>query len=255
MVRKILSIVAWVLTGAALVALFIAAREDYLGTPVKSYNVSLDPESANGFVKESAVLSELGAIGEGAKIGTVNMDAICKQLKANPWIESTSSYVDLDGTLNVSIKEHKPAFRVFGTNGQSAYITSEGVLLPTSDSHTPHLLIASGNFSFDPALPHCLADSVEADRNLICAMSIDKAIGRNDFIKSCIGQVYCNAANEFELVVTGIDARIIVGDTCQIDDKLKRLEVFVKSKAGSSELRNFKTINLKYRNQIVCTKR
>ena len=236
-------------------ALFIAAREDYLNRPMKSYNVILDSESANGFVKESAVLAELASIGTGAKIGTFDMASIDKRLKANPWIENTSAYIDLDGTLNVGIKEYTPALRVFGCDGQSAYITSEGILLPTSNSHTAHLLIASGNFSFDPAQPRRLSDSVEADRNLICAMKVNEAVGRNKFVKSCIGQVYCNSANEFELVATGIDAQIIVGDTCQIDDKLKRLEIFVKNKAGTSEMQSLKTINLKYKNQIVCKKR
>ena len=52
-----------------------------------------------------------------------------------------------------------------------------------------------------------------------------------------------------------IDAQIIIGDTCQIDDKLRRAEIFIKQKAESPELKDIKIINFKYKNQVVCTKR
>jgi hypothetical protein len=55
--------------------------------------------------------------------------------------------------------------------------------------------------------------------------------------------------------VKDIDAQVTVGDTCQISDKLRRAEIFIKQKAGSAELKTMKNINLKYKNQVVCTKR
>ena len=253
MVKKILSILAWVATAAALVALFVVSREHYLNTPVKSYN--LDLQSGNSFVKESDVLADLEELCKGQKIGTVDMEAIGKRLKANPWVESSAAHIGLDGTLNVSIAEHLPAMRVFGSNGQSAYITSDGLLLPPGQNYTPHLLIASGNFSFEAGLARQLSDTIATDRNLIGARKLNEAVGRNGFVKSCVGQVYCNKGNEFEIVAKDIDARIIVGDTANLDDKLRRLETFMKHKTGSNEIKEYKKINLKFKNQIVCTKR
>ena len=69
------------------------------------------------------------------------------------------------------------------------------------------------------------------------------------------GQLYCNSKNEFELSVRGLDASVIVGDTCDAADKLKRLEVFVKQRINNFETQTLKNINLNYKNQIVCTKR
>ena len=61
--------------------------------------------------------------------------------------------------------------------------------------------------------------------------------------------------NEFELTVKGIDARVIVGDTCLAADKMKRLEIFMKKMHDSHEISTMKSINLNYKNQIVCIKR
>lgn len=256
MVKKILSILAWVVTGAALVALFIVARESYLQRPVHAINVNINRVNENGFVKKDAVLAELDSICHNANIGTVNMMAIGNRLKSQPWIEHSSSFVDLGGNLNVNIKEYHPVLRVFGRNGNTAYLTEEGMLLPQSAGFTPYVLIASGNFDLESAsLRHRLCDTVEADRNLIGAMKVFEAIGRNEFMSNSIGQIYCNRNNEYEIVARDIDARIMLGDTCNLDDKLTRLEIFMKQKTGSSEITEMKTINLKYKNQVVCTKR
>lgn len=256
MVKKIFSILAWVVTAGALVALFIIARDSYLDTPVRSVNVNVERSAKNGFVKEAAVVEDMGKLCQTATIGTVNMVSVNKQLKSNPWIESSSSFIDLNADLNINIKEYQPVIRIFGKNGTSAYVTAEGILLPTTLGYTPHVLVANGNFDLDAEqLNRQLCDTVEADRNIISALHLFNAVQRNDFMKASVGQLYCNSKNEFEIVARNLDAKISVGDTCNIDDKLKRLEIFIKQKINSHEISNFKKIDLKYKNQIVCTKR
>ena len=104
MVKKILSIVLWVITAAALIVLFIFARENYLNTPLKAVN--LVPESDSGFVRRSVLHEEIEKQCKQAKIGTVDMIKIQNHLDANPWIESNSAYIDLNGNLNVNFKEY-----------------------------------------------------------------------------------------------------------------------------------------------------
>ena len=254
MVKKILSIVLWVVTAAALVVLFIFARENYLNTPVKAIN--LLPASDSGFVRRNELHHEIEKDCSHSKIGTIDMVKIQKNLDANPWIESNAAYIGLDGNLNVSFKEYEPQFRLFDKNGQSAYITNEGIVVPSCKRYTPYVLIASGNFDLqNGANTYALCDTIERDHNILNALYWHKAIKANPFIESCVGQLYCNSKNEFELTVKGLDARVIVGDTCLAADKLKRLEIFIKQRINRPDTQNMKIINLNYKNQIVCTKR
>ena len=254
MVKKILSILLWVITAAALVVLFVFARENYLEAPVNG--VTLIPESDSGFVRRNELRDEIGGFCNHKTVGTVNMVAIQRFLDDNPWIESNASYIDMDGTLNVNYKEYQPKFRVFGRNGRSVYVTSEGVVIPTSRLYTPYVMVASGNFSIDnDTTAYPLVDTIESHRNLINALTWLKDIEGNSFISSSVGQLYCNARNGFELTVKDIDARVIVGDTCLAADKLHRLEIFMKQHHNGPETSNMKSINLNYKNQIVCTKR
>ena len=253
MVKKILSIVVWVITAGALVALFVFARENYLDKPIQS--VTLIPESDSGFVKRSVLHDDIVSMCVNKKVGTANMLEIQQKLSDNPWIESNTSYIDLDGHLNVSFKEYEPQLRIFGKDGRSVYLTNEGMVIPSSSIYTPYVLIASGNFDIQKdSVAYQLNDSIHQDINLINALYWFKAINANSFIKNCTGQLYCNPKNEFELTVRGIEAKVIVGDTCFAADKLKRLEIFMKQRINNQETKTFKSINLNFKNQIVCTK-
>lgn len=254
MVKKILSILLWVVTAAALVVLFVFARESYLTTPLKS--IQLIPESDTGFVRKTALHDEIEQICGKSNVGTVNMIAVQKVMENNSWIENSASYIDLDGTLNVSFKEYEPWFRVFGKNGHSVYVTREGVVVPSSRIYTPYVLVASGNFEIrSDSVTYQLTDTLGSDKNLLNALHWCGAIEGNDFMSQCVGQLYCNKRNQFELTVKGFDGRVIVGDTCDAVDKLKRLENFMKQRIDSPETKTLKSINLNYKNQIVCTKR
>ena len=253
MVKKILSIVLWVITAAALVVLFIFARENYLTQPVK--DVSLDAATDTGFVRRSDLHFELKGICD-TKVGTVNMVTIQDLLDTIPWIASNASFVDLDGVLHVNFKEYDPKFRVFGKKGKSVYVTENGMVIPTSRNYTPYVLVASGNFDIaNDTVTYRLSDTLDRDRNLLNALHWCKAIESNSFIRNCVGQLYCNNKNEFELMVKGLNASVTVGDTCLAADKLKRLETFIKQRIDNPETYTFKNINLNYKNQIVCTKR
>lgn len=254
MVKKILSIALWVVTAAALVVLFVFAREDYLNRPVQS--IQLITATDTGFVRKGEVRKDLQQLCNKKKIGTVDMVKIQNHLNNNPWIASNASYIDLDGTLKVSYEEYKPKFRVFGKDGHSVYVTEEGVVVPTSTQYTTYVMVASGNFDItNDTTAYALIDTLESHRNLINALAWVKAIEANRFISNSVGQLYCNPHNEFEITVKGIEARVIVGDTCLAADKLNRLEAFMKQRIGSQVTQSMKIINLNYKNQIVCTKR
>lgn len=254
MVKKILSILLWVATAAALVVLFVFARENYLDKPVKGVN--LLPTTDSGFVRKSVLQKDIQATYGTSKVGTIDMRKIQKLLDNIPWIESNTAYVDLDGNLNVSYKEYEPRFRYFDNKGRSMYVTNEGIVIPSCSNYTPYVLVASGNFEIkSDSTSYALSDTLEPDRAILNALYWIKAIEDNPFIANCVGQLYYNSHNDFELTVNGLDAHVVVGDTCLASDKLHRLEVFMKQRINRPETQNLKIINLKYKNQIVCTKR
>ena len=254
MVNKILSIVAWVVTAGALIALFVFAREDYLTSPVKDVQLHIERSGDSGFIKEHFLKADIERF-RNTNIGTFKIYDLQQSLNANPWIASNTSYIDLDGTLHVSIKEYEPVLRVFSNDGKSVYLTEAGQVLPTNRLYTPYVLVTSGSFDLqNDSISYPLNDSTAGHQALAEALHIWKAIEGNPFMKSCIGQVYRNSKGEFDITVKDVKAQVILGDTIQIADKLRRAEIFFKQKAGTADLTAMKNINFKYKNQVVCTK-
>ena len=258
MVKKILKIVLWVITGAALVVLFAFGRKHYLETPLKGIHFELERNHKSGFVQKDSVISHAEAICDlehQAAIGSVNLTKIQQLLDGNPWIEKSSAYIGLNDTLNIKAKEYEPVLRVFNQDRRSVYVTQDGVIFPSSPHYSPRVIIASGNFMFPtPGKSSCVTDSIYAQTGISEALTIAMTINQDPFLTENIGQIYRNENKEYELMVNNVSARVILGDTIAVDDKLSRLAILLDKYSGTEELATYKTLNLKYNNQIVCTK-
>ena len=102
-----------------------------------------------------------------ANIGTINMVSIQRHLESNPWIESSTSYIDLDGTLCINLKEYNPVLRIFDKNGRSVYLTEDGISIPTNRLYTPHVLVANGSFALrNDSTSYPLNDTIAEDQAL-----------------------------------------------------------------------------------------
>ena len=244
MVKKILSIVLWVVTGAALIVLFVSGRSRYLKTPLKGIQINLERSHTDGFVEKDSLLTYAEAVCDIAHhntISNIDMYRINKLLTDNPWIEYGSAFIDLNDTLFIQAKEYEPVLRVYGNDGTSVYVTAEGVIIPSSPHYTPHLIIASGHF--------------EEQTGIAEALVIAQAIRHDEYLAKHIGQIYLNQDHEFEVTVNNLPAKVIVGDTCAINDKLAKLKTLLEKYNNTEELIDYKTLDIKYKNQIVCTKK
>lgn len=259
MVKKILSIVLWVLTGAALVVLFVFGRRWYLDTPLRGVTFDLERHHAKGFVEKDTVIAYATAlcdIENHTHISNINMMKIQQLLDRNPWIEQSSAYIGLNDTLVIQAKEYEPVLRVFNQQQQSVYVTAEGMLLPSSLTYTPRLIIANGHFDFPVLSSNIpLSDSLYLHSGLDEALAIALSIRKDKFLSGNVGQIYKNKDNEYELMVNNLEANVLLGDTCAVDTKLTRLRILLEKHIGTGELDRYKTLNLKYKNQIVCTKK
>lgn len=258
MVKKILKIALWVITGAALIVLFVFGRKQYLDTPLKGITFQLERSHKNGFVEKDSVIAHAEAIcnmERHAAISSVDMMQIQKLLDVNPWIDQASAYIGLNDTLIIKAKEFEPVLRVFNQEKSSVYVTREGIVFPSCPHYSPRVIIASGNFDFPmPNKNSRVTDSIYALAGLNDALTIALAIGNDPFLSGNVGQIYKNEHNEYELVVNNLSGRVILSNTDALENKLARLATLLEKYSGTEELNAYKTLNLKYKNQIVCTK-
>lgn len=258
MVKKVLSILLWFLTAAAVITVLAVGRHRYRNAPVKTIVIQKDYDKQGSFLNDSVITASLLPLCDTgvSKVKDIDIAKIENSLRTNPWIASVKAYTDVDRKLNININEHQAALRIFNDEGQSAYVSAQGIVFPTSSIMTPRVKIASGNFGDLQKVRGELIDSLNQHKLIKEALNIALALQKNEFMDACIGQIHLNDDNEFELIPnTHNDIVIVIGHDDNIDDKILRTSIFLENKMKTEEFNTYKMVNAKYKNQIVCTKK
>ncbi len=258
MVKKVLSILLWFVTAAAIITILAVGRHNYRNAPVKNMVINKECDNQGSFVSDSLLAASLLPLCDTgkSKVKDIDISQIEDSLNSNPWIESANVYIGVDRELNINISEHRASLRIFNNEGQSAFISRNGYIFPTSNIMTPRVIVASGDFGDIGGHERKLNDSLAQDKKIKEALAIALALERNEFMSACIGQIYLNNDNEFELMPnTTNNIPVLVGSANDIDDKLMRASTFLKKKINTEEFNTYSKLNAKYRNQIVCTKK
>jgi cell division protein FtsQ len=79
-------------------------------------------------------------------------------------------------------------------------------------------------------------------------------ITRDKFLKAQIEQVFVEPNGEFELIPRVGNHIIIFGGPDNMEDKFDRLFVFYRNGLSRIGWTRYNVINIKYRNQVVCSK-
>ena len=77
----------------------------------------------------------------------------------------------------------------------------------------------------------------------------------NDFWNNQIEQIYVNPDNEVELIPRVGNHRIVLGSFADFEEKLDNLRLFYEKAIPKVGWEKYSIISLKYKDQIVCTKR
>jgi len=264
--KRIINISVWVilLTGLGFTLGFVNRKEESL--PCKSLDVTIQEDPDNFFVQPEDVkklIFEKGDSIVNQPVSTLNVAALEKVLNSYSAISKSEVYITINGEVKVNVRQRKPLIRIIDKNNDSYYIDDEGRFMPLSDKYTAKVLLANGNFR-EPYNAHYIytIKQIESDSNLRDSTIVDDLfelasyISANTFWKAQIEQIFVNNEKEIELIPRVGNHRIILGDISYMDEKFKKLLIFYKQGLNPTGWwNNYSVINLKFRNQVVCTKK
>lgn len=263
LLKKILHIAAWVLVlGYMSVALsFINIREkQILCTKV---SISILDSTKNFFVEEDDVLALFANKKiklKGALLNSINLANLEKILYQHPAIKKVEVYKTMEGVLKIDIFQRNPIMRIMNSTGDGYYIDQDAKLMPLSDKYTAHVLVVSGklNHSFGRYATQNLAvpsdGTLKSDSLLNDLYTLGKFIYNNKLWKSQIEQIYVNENNEIEMIPRIGFQTIIFGTVEDYKEKFIKLDAIYNYGFNTVGWNKYKDINLKYKNQVICTK-
>lgn len=241
---------------------FIGARRK--NHQCQGLQVNISEQPAVFFVDENDVKEMLSSKGKklkGVPLKDINTGLLEKIVNTNPFIENAEVFSTIDGTINISVKQRNPVLRIMNIKGEDFYIDEGGVFMPVSDKFTAQVPVANGfiynsyterkiyNLNYNPS------DTVSNRLLLEQLYALATVINRDTFWNAQIEQIYINEWQEIELIPRIGNHQIIIGDVSNLDDKLKRLMMFYQKGLNKIGWNTYRTINLKFKNQVVCSKK
>ena len=176
---------------------------------------------------------------QGKQAEQIDCKTIEDCIKKNPVVREVHCYKTPSGTVKIDVWQRTPIMRVMGTTNY--YVDDEGEVIPISPNVTAYVPIVTGNVNKKFA--------VEEISKFVVYLQ------NNKFWNSQIEQIHVDKNNEILLIPRVGDHEIILGKLDGFELKMEKLRKFYNDGLAKIGWGDYKTINLKYKNQVVCTKK
>ena len=193
------------------------------------------------FVKQETVNKLLIENNEGvSSIQKVNLDLnkLEKNLNAQEMIEKSDVYVSIDGVLKAVVRQKTPIARIFDNEG-SFYIDYEGNRMPLSTNFTARVPLVSGG--------------INKNNNEDLAQLL-RIIHDDPFLKKNIIGIEIMPNGSLKMHNRNFDFQIDFGKLINMEHKFKNYKAFFQKAVLDSSLYKYKKIDLRFTEQVVCTK-
>ena len=193
----------------------------------------------NNEMVEEMIFSKVDSL-IGKAYEDINIYLLEEFVNGHPNIKKAELYLTLDGILSIDVIQREPMVRVFEGN-ESYYLDEEMNHFPISDQYSARVL-------------QVYWDEITVSRITILDSLID-FIDSDKFLKAQITAIAFDEKNEIVLYPRVGDHKIILGVAGDFKNKFEKLKVFYRQGLGKVGWDRYSMINLKYHNQVVCTKR
>ncbi|MBI3518937.1 MAG: hypothetical protein HY062_06220 [Bacteroidetes bacterium] len=264
--RKILTIVLWIIGLSGLFASLAFATGKEKNVVAENMLVSVNNTDVNTFIDEEDVkefFKERNDSILNTSVKNIDVNSLEKALNSHPAVENADIAVDINGDVTIDVTQRTPLVRVINMDGESYYIDDKSKLMPLSDKYTARVLIATGYIMEPFASRYQFPVNTIAKNELFSKVSvlddiynISAFIAKDSVLSSLIHQINVTPDKELELYPSIGNHKIIFGEAIDLEEKFNKLKLFYTEGLNKTDGWNkYSTINIKYKNQVVCTKK
>jgi len=178
-----------------------------------------------------------------------------------PPVQNALVYKTIDGRIVIEVKQRCPILRIMDNNNESYYIDENGFIMQLSGNYTSQVLIANGYISTKFPINNKtnvldIESKTQGNRVVQADLyKLAKYVNNNKFWNAQIQQIFVNFSGDFELIPRVGANVILFGDYNDCENKFNNLMSLYKHGLPAVGWNKYETINLKYKGQVICTKR
>jgi len=199
-------------------------------------SVKMSEKTPVYFVDEKDIREIVKKENPSGKVGDLNIPSLEKKINSLPAVDSANVYLNLNGKLNLDIKQRVPVFRL-NKDGKDFYVDEKGVEFPISRTYSHPCMLVTGN--------------VQPDEYEKLAELVEK-IDKDDFSKKYFIGISKNK-DSYNLLTSEGNYRVEIGDLDNIDFKVRGFKTFVEKYLVYQDPQKYSMVSVKYQNQIVTT--
>jgi len=248
-VKKILVILAWISLAGAIGFTIYYAYSEWISVRCQSVVVNINPNSPR-FLNEEEIADMIEKSGEpiiGHRLSAININKLETRLTTFTTLDNVEIFRKVDskglsftGKLVISVDERTPVLR-FKNATEDYYMDQKGIKVPVSSKYVERILLAEGT----------IPDEIVKKSLLKMADFVNK----DEFWRAQIEQVFVQANGELLCVPQVGDYLIEFGTPDDYELKFRNLRAVYQQGFKNMGWNRYKTISVKYRNQVVCTKK
>ena len=168
----------------------------------------------------------------------VNLNQLEKSINQQEMVQKCEVFLSIDGILKAQVVQKTPIARCF-TGLDSFYIDYEGHTMPLSSNFTARVPIVLGEIN---------------KKNRAKLAAIFKIIYNDEFLKQNIIGIQILPNEDLIMTNRNFNYQIEFGKIINAEKKFKNYKAFFQKAILDSSLTKYKNINLKFTQQVVCTK-
>lgn len=261
MIKKILNISLWLIAISALIVFEVYALQQNANNICGELNVELiNKNNYPLLTSETELRTELLQNQkpiEGQKLNNLQLKQIEKNIGQITYLQKSNAFFQINGNMIIIASPRKGIVRVYNKSEQHFYLGTDTVVMPLSAKHSLRILFANGAL---PKLKDSFFNQSGNDHDNLPDIYkkiyiLAAKIQDDKFLDALIDQIYVEPNQEFELIPKAGISYIEFGNAEDMDNKLKRLKIFYIKGHEKIDWDMYKSINLKYENQVVCTKK
>ena len=198
-------------------------------------------EENNPFIKQETVnklLIENRQAPKTIAIDALDLNKLEKTIDSHPLIDKSEVSVSVDGVLKAVVKQKTPIARING-NGASFYIDYKGNKMPLSENYTARVLLVSGEIN---------------DKNKEDLAKLFRVIYDDVFLKKNIIGMQVMPNGSVLMLNRNYNFKIDFGQLINVEQKFKNYKAFFQKVVLDSSIAEYKKIDLRFAEQVVCTK-
>lgn len=243
------------LLAACIIVSVIAGQNQRRPLECTGLKVEVLDSMENGFVSRADVKRFLDReygkyIGE--KIDSVDLVRIEDIIDGRSAVKKSQAYVTRDGILHIDVTQRKPVVRFQKKDG-GFYADAEGFIFPLQNSFASHVQIIDGEIPLaaNSGYKGSIADPKEQDwfRKV---MNVVNFIENDRTWKGKIVQISVVKGGDLILIPREGDERFMFGQPVDIGEKFMKMEKYYTHIIPAKGEGHYRTIDLKYKGQIVC---